>query len=318
MVSVIVPVYNAEAFLTDCIDSILCQIYKDFELILVDDGSTDRSGMICDYFAAKDKRVKVIRKANGGVSKARNTGLEAAQGDYIAFCDCDDQYDLDYLSWMVDALQKNKADMAVCNYYYKTGHICNAPFSGGFSRIISIEDLYQRIFLSNEIGGFVWNKLFRRELLEGVRFQEDMKICEDTHFVTAAALKAEKIFYLCKPLYYYSIREDSAVGQIENLISMKHTSKYTDAYLRLMKDFQLSEQMIQYVRCGIYRLAVHLKCDYQIAGGRDRPFKASLDRDIKEHQKYYLQEKSISSNVKLRTLANSRFNLRRFKRRRTC
>lgn len=318
MVSVIVPVYNAEKYLSDCVESILNQFYKDFELILINDGSKDRSGQICDHFAERDSRVIVIHRENEGVSKARNAGLEIARGEYVAFCDCDDQYDQNYLLCMMDAIKKNGADMVICNYWYKKDHLCTVPFSGGLSRMISKEALYQRIFLSNEIGGFVWNKLFRSELLEGIHFQEDMKICEDTYFVTAAMMRASKIYYLCKPLYYYSLREGSAVSRVENLISMKHTSKYSDAYYRMIQDFPLSEQMKNYVRCGIYRLAVHVKCDYQLTKGEDRPFKANLNRDIAQNQKYFLREHSIAPTSKLRALANSRFNLRRFKRTKSC
>ena len=118
MISIIVPVYNVEKYLSRCLDSILVQTYRDFELILVDDGSTDRSGAICDEYASRDERIKLIRQSNQGLSVARNVGLDAARGDYIGFVDSDDYIHPETYQILLDALLKYDADLSVCGFNY--------------------------------------------------------------------------------------------------------------------------------------------------------------------------------------------------------
>ena len=116
MISVIVPVYNVEPYLRECIESILGQTYRDFELILVNDGSTDDSGTICDEYAAQDTRIRVLHQKNSGVSVARNVGLDSVQGEYIAFVDSDDRVSKDYLAYLNDLIQIECADIACCDF----------------------------------------------------------------------------------------------------------------------------------------------------------------------------------------------------------
>ena len=122
-VSIIVPVYNVSTYLDECIQSVLNQTYKNFELLLVDDGSTDNSGEICDKYATQDERVKVIHQQNGGAGKAKNTALDEATGDYIAFLDGDDCFDVGYVKTMLDAMERNGADIVQCalSRFYKSG-----------------------------------------------------------------------------------------------------------------------------------------------------------------------------------------------------
>lgn len=191
MVSVIVPVFNAEIYLCSCVNSILKQTYRDFELLLIDDGSTDQSAKICDDFQNKDARIKVIHNKNHGVSYSRNTGLLLAKGKFIAFCDADDMYEKGYLQKLVDAAENQAADIVICNYSYfcQTGvkTVSNKP-----SGFIEKDEIYRRIFIDNTIGGFVWNKLFRKRLIEDIKFDLNMQICEDTFFLCKALKNAKK------------------------------------------------------------------------------------------------------------------------------
>ena len=124
MISVIVPVYNVEPYLRECIESILGQTYRDFELILVNDGSTDDSGTICDEYAAQDTRIRVLHQKNSGVSVARNVGLDSVQGEYITFVDSDDRVSKDYLAYLNDLIQIECADIACCDFLQNQEFLC--------------------------------------------------------------------------------------------------------------------------------------------------------------------------------------------------
>jgi len=315
MVSIIVPVYNVERELPNCIDAVLRQTYSDFELLLVDDGSTDGSGAICDRYAARDPRIRVWHTENRGVSHARNTGLQHAGGTYVAFCDGDDAYRETYLEQMLSAAEKTAVDLVICSYNCKTDSGIRQPYPAGQSRYLTSEEVFARIFLSNEIGGFVWNKLFRREVLRGLAFRQDMQICEDTCFVVGAMQNCKSIFYLCKPLYDYTVRRSSAVNRVSNLVNPDGTSKFSCAFRRILAEYPLSETMRAYVRCGIFWMAASVKCDYRNTGGTDRRVIQNLNTDARETLGVYWRCAGIPLGRKMVTTANWLLNLRGWKRR---
>lgn len=314
MISIIVPVYNVEAYLPGCIEAVLKQTYPSFELLLIDDGSKDASGDICDRYAVQDPRIRVWHIENSGVSNARNIGLQHARGEYVAFCDADDAYREDYLEQLLAAAEKTSADIVICSYYCKTESGISQPYPGGQSRFLSQEEVFERIFLRNEIGGFVWNKLFRRELLKDVAFRRDMQICEDTYFVVSAMQNCRRIYYLCEPLYYYYIRQTSAVNRVDNLITPEGVSKFTTVFRRILADFSLSDRMKEYVQCGIFWMASSVKCDYKNTGGRDRRIIRNLNRDARETLAVYWKCRELPLRQKAVTTANWLLNIRGLKR----
>lgn len=186
MISIILPIYNAEQYLHRCIDSILAQSYTDFELLLINDGSKDASGAICDEYATKDSRVRVFHKENGGVSSARNLGLDNAQGGYITFCDADDYVGPNWLAAYSEAIA-NKVDLAIQGYYAIDGDNTVEkqlqPHSG--NTIEAKRQLVADLF-AQEVYYYLWVKLFRRELLEAhhIRFDEQSVLGEDTQFIS--------------------------------------------------------------------------------------------------------------------------------------
>lgn len=214
MISVIIPVYNVKNYLEECIKSIINQTYKNFEVIIVDDGSTDGSAKICDYYANLDRRINCIHIENAGVSNARNIGINNSKGDYIAFCDSDDKYSPDFLLEMISTAERTKADIVICSYYYSNNGINRAITKQKESQFISREELFEKIFINNEIGGFVWNKIFKKSIIDNIRFDTDLKICEDTDFLCSITQKGCKMYYLSKPLYYYSVRENLSLIHI--------------------------------------------------------------------------------------------------------
>ena len=179
-ISVIVPVYNAGKYLHRCVDSILAQTFTDFELLLIDDGSKDRSASICDEYAAKDARVRVFHKENGGVSSARNVGLDNANGDYIMFVDSDD-YMLPHMCELMTAtIEHKKADLVVCG---------TTETGGGYWRPVADEDyslaqLKENFvpLLHTELLSPPWNKIFKRSVIGEQRFLEDVSFGEDLMF----------------------------------------------------------------------------------------------------------------------------------------
>lgn len=211
-VSVIVPIYNTEEYLRECIDSILSQTYTDLEIILVDDGSTDNSGVICDEYAEKDSRVRVFHKENGGVSSARNYGLDRVTGEYLSFIDSDDLVKPKYVQIMLETVKKTKADIVVCrlmhgnknaisdfeNYQYKE------PLE---YKKVSVADYSpnNKYARNNSEAG-----LFAVSLTEGIRFAQDLWIGEDLLFFHQLLKRAGEFVYVEEQLYYYRYREGSA------------------------------------------------------------------------------------------------------------
>ena len=188
-ISVIVPVYNAEKYLHRCIDSVLAQTYKDFELLLIDDGSKDSSGAICDEYAAKDTRVRVFHKENGGVSSARNLGLDNAQGEWITFVDSDDYIEENFLESFEGNLDADLVvgNMIICEAGKSPSDIDAHIVPGKYCPIQSVlkGNLTKTVFCAP------WGKLFRNDGIRDLRFDVGMTICEDTKFVYNYIAKAK-------------------------------------------------------------------------------------------------------------------------------
>lgn len=206
-ISVIVPIYQVEAYLEECIASIVAQTHRNLEIILVDDESPDNCGVICDSWVKKDSRIRVIHKANGGLSDARNAGIEAATGDYIAFVDSDDWIQPDMYEKLLAALLRENADICACNILscYPTrqaAYGCKAYTVGDSEKILSM--LYQDTMYPVS----ALNKLYRRSLWNDIRFPKG-KICEDAFTTYLLADKAETIVLIPEALYCYRIRENS-------------------------------------------------------------------------------------------------------------
>ncbi len=213
LVSVIVPVYNVAKYLSRCLDSILTQTYKNLEIILVDDGSTDRSGQICDSYAATDLRVRVLHKANGGVSSARNCGIEESRGEYISFVDPDDYISPHMYETLLHCAQQHQVDMVICKYIEEKidgeRSVSVFPYTGNFL-YLSMEE-WMNQFITTIGYQTVWNKLFTRKIIGNTRFLTEFVRAEDVYFSAEIARKLSRIFVCDQPLYFYVHREDSTM-----------------------------------------------------------------------------------------------------------
>lgn len=216
-ISVIIPVYNVEMYLTKCIESVINQTYNNIEIILVDDGSTDKSGKICDYFSKRDSRIKVIHKENGGLSDARNVGLQNASGDYIAFVDSDDWLEEDMYECLYNLIYEYQADISMCaaNSVDVDGKIVGSgrfPDKGKNYENVKVyvdsEILKAHLSKTNDINAGVWNKLYRRNIVDGIEFPKS-KLYEDVFTMYKYLDRASKVVKTRSHKYNYFQREDS-------------------------------------------------------------------------------------------------------------
>lgn len=242
-ISVIVPVYNVEQYLPRCIDSILVQTFTDFELLLIDDGSTDSSGDICDEYAKKDNRIRVFHKKNGGVSSARNVGLDNAKGEWLAFIDSDDTVDTEYLSLNesedADIIEKG---FTVCDEF---GNVIR--HSHVTDKCISSQEEFFRIYVNNWIGP-LWNKLIRRSIVKNSHFNTDVQIGEDLLFFLSFIANIRKYKYSQIGTYCYFLRNSSAMGRLEK--NPQHRIRVTFDNIKHIENI-LSAENLYYLRNGI-------------------------------------------------------------------
>ena len=215
-ISVIVPIYNVEPFLRRCVDSLLRQTYTDFELILVDDGSPDNCGSICDEYAVSDPRVRVVHKPNGGLSDARNAGLAIAQGEYIAFVDSDDWVAKDYLERLMTALTDTGADICECDVFRTSGDENISPIEQRAPSIFSTVNALEQLIYDGIFRQHVWNKLYRREVIADILFPKG-KTNEDEFWTYRVFGNAKKAAKISDVLYFYFQRPGSIMGETYSL-----------------------------------------------------------------------------------------------------
>lgn len=227
MISVIVPVYNVAAYLDQCIESICRQTYRDLEIILVDDGSTDDSGRICDFYAAGDSRILVIHKENGGLVSARKAGMTAAHGSYIAYVDGDDWIEETMYEKLMHCLTRMDVDVAMCGRYEDTGDFSKAVFQGikqgKYDKKRMTELIYPNMIVNGKFFNWgifpgVWDKLFKREYIEPFQMEVDERICmgEDAVCVYPCLLHVESIYILEECLYHYRQTASSMIKKSES------------------------------------------------------------------------------------------------------
>lgn len=258
LVTVIVPVYNVEQYLRKCIESIMSQSYTNLEIILVDDGATDSSGSICDEYKDKDKRIKVIHKNNGGLSSARNAGLQVATGDYISYVDSDDYIQKNFIEELINLCLLSDKGFACINFQEfiveekEDVRRENDVQPQLFDEISFIKEIVDRDRKSN-ITYCVWSKLFRKDIIKDMEFPEG-KTYEDILYTTKAAINAKGCIYKNVKLYNYRIREGS--------ISKSHYKEGFDT--RLLTDrLSIQVEQLEYIDKNISsRLSNIIKFEY--------------------------------------------------------
>ena len=213
LVSIIIPVYNAETYLQRCVSSLLGQTYKQIEIILVNDGSSDNSGKLCEEYSKIDDRIKVIHKENGGAATARNKGLDEARGKYICFVDSDDYVSCEYIETLYNLLVENNADIAQCDYLLTFKGDSQIPKKEKVVSNYTGMEMLKRFQIENDFRiklVVVWNKIYKREIFDDIRFPEGI-IYEDEAIIPKILFKAKRITYTTEKLYAYFMSENSVM-----------------------------------------------------------------------------------------------------------
>ena len=215
MISIIIPVYNAEKYLDRCIKSVIEQIYTNIEVITINDGSSDGSGEICDSYAIRDNRIRVVQQMNKGVSYARNIGIHISRGDYIVFVDSDDWVMSTYVWELYNGVIESSVDMAIVDYYTEINNQLDYNTKDDRIRnIFNCSEALDLIYDKDKYLGYLWNKIFSAKRIREINllFDERIKIWEDLLFCCQYINKIKKIVYIRKPLYVYMHHEDSTVS----------------------------------------------------------------------------------------------------------
>lgn len=281
-ISVIVPVYNVKDYIKDCIDSIVSQTYKNIEIILVDDGSTDGSGSICDEYALSDERVKVIHKKNGGLSSARNEGLKNVTGDYIGFVDSDDILSINMYFELFENMKKYNAEIAICNMCYTIDLFDTVKVKK--TRILNRTKALRCLSIAKPFGSHVCNKLFDLKVIKNIRFPEK-KTYEDLYTVYKWVANAHKVIYVNNYLYYYrpnpkgitklnfsQSNMDMIYGNLELLDYMK-------------KNYRCN---VKYVRMSLAKVSVALLRKLSLSDEIDTKYIVELQKHLRHNILYLL------------------------------
>ena len=266
-ISVIVPIYRVEDYLHRCIDSIIHQTYSNLEIILVDDGSDDKCAVICDGFALLDNRIRVIHKENGGLSSARNMGLEVATGQLIAFVDPDDYINHHMYEKMVEQLIRFDADIVMCNckYVYADG-LHESPETCIEIRDIQIFDghkaqyLMCKDYLSRVIYTVAWNKLYKKELFEGIKYPEG-RIHEDEARTHELLYKANTICYVKEPFYYYYQRPEGIVYSNDKSL---RKLQLIDAYIDRLVFYRINDEFDLWEKEAVHAMRTYCRLQYEL------------------------------------------------------
>ena len=303
MISVIVPVYNVEKYIEDCIQSILQQTYKDFELLLIDDGSPDNSGIICNRFADGDCRIRVIHKENQGVSAARNDGLALAKGEYVCFIDSDDYVDENYLSLLANNMVSG--GMAACKMYSS-----GDAFQSTHRESLKQDEAQISCFSAHGMGGCVGGKLYDAEIIRTnvLKFEESLTICEDLLFVIQYLQHVtSNVVWNYSALYYYRPNQEGAVKRrfrLHKNYSVKELSEVTA--LELCHDYLLPNQEVHSAwRSRMVKASVNTIRTMTANQIEDEEKKNSLMRLIRHNTMECMKSKYLAISSKVSILACS-------------
>ena len=287
-ISIIIPVYNVEQYIKNCLESVINQTYDNWEIILIDDGSTDNSKAIYENIAIKNDKIKIFKQTNKGVSAARNLGIEKAQGDYIVFLDADDWIEKKFLERMLEVIENEDADIVQCNFYYANNrsnierkHIRPSYSIRNNMDELQLDTLYREYDEKKNhksVGAMrgVWGKIFKSNLIKKIRFNENIDVFEDGIFVLNALQNSKKVVLIDEYYYYYWMTENSS--------NSKYKPSFTNTTIKIFQsisDFidknQKSNEFKEYFNIMVFEM-----------------ISTTIDKDIFNiHSKYSKKEKII-------------------------
>lgn len=307
LVSVIVPVYNVEKYLARCVNSILNQTYRNLEVILVDDGAKDNSGAICDGFAQKDSRVRVIHKENGGLSSARNAGIDIAQGAYLEFVDSDDWLEEDAVEKLLQCALRNQVELVIGGRYdvsestgKKKQGLCPCK-----EEILDAEAVVGRIFHWDNCDSAACDKLFARRLFREIRFPLGV-VCEDVPVMYRIVLDAGRVALLNKPIYNYFHRKGSISITTAEEITDKtfHFSRHTaQIYAYIREHHPAIEPQARFLRVrSLYHILLLLEQSEEDTRIRFAEEYCHARRELRKHTGFILKNSYFGKKEKITDL----------------
>ena len=299
IISIIGPVYNVEDYIEKCIKSILDQSFREFELILVDDGSLDMSGKICDEYAKNDQRIKVIHKKNGGVSSARNEGIKVARGEYIAFVDSDDFINKDMYKILYKNSKEYDADISVCDFEYVSNNKESVGITCEFKNnivIYSNEEALNKLYSNENIKFIVaWNKLYKKYLFSSIYY--DINRCHEDEFIIHKLFyNANKIVSCSEKLYYYyenyksTMRVDFNINRLDIIEAMKSRMNFFRKKNLIELEYKTQNMYLYYFIPYYYRTKNKLK---------NKSKSKELKKDFKKVYKYLLKNPKYNIKAKI-------------------
>lgn len=297
LVSMIIPVYNVAPYLRRCLDSVLRQTYTNLEILLIDDGSSDGSGAICDEYAGKDARVCVVHKENGGLSDARNSGLKQAAGEYVSFIDSDDYVADQYVELLLGKLQQYQADVSICGYLEFNGmEALKADENAAemvFDRKTALENLlYQKYYTTS-----AWGRLYRRELWKDIWFPKG-KLYEDLAVIYRVFAKSSKAVYLERRLYYYFQRPGSIIRSFDP----KNALDRVDHAKEIMHFIGKNEPSLKKAAASRLLASAVLVLDGVPAGPAHQDIEETLKQEIRKTRKTVLWDSQARTANRLAAL----------------
>ncbi len=277
LISIIIPVYKVERYLDRCVKSVLAQDFPDFELLLIDDGSPDRCGKMCDNWAGQDERIRVYHQTNRGISGARNCGLDHVRGRYISFIDADDWVTKDYLSYLMSLFVEQCAVTACNHTVVRNGKKKNNVKAGRERRILTRKEAYEEVLFHGCVDVSGWGKLYKREVFDGFRFPEG-KLFEDTYLFGDILNKTSLLVFGNKPCYFYEMHEESLVNRSfteMNLDYIEASKKLAQYAVEAYPDLKVGAvRRINHARLSVLRYME--KCDGKYHQLRNRMRKEIL------------------------------------------
>lgn len=289
-VSVIIPVYNAEKYILRCLNSVATQTYDNLEILVIDDGSTDKSGILCDQMARNYNSINVIHSENFGVSHARNLGLDIATGKYVCFVDSDDWVEPDFVRVMVKGIQDTQADLVMCGWYKEGSIISVDDQQGNLTNVQMLEHLYCR---KKDQAFALWNKIFKMKYVS--RFDTELSYLEDGLFICDYLKRVKYAGFVNNPVYHYMINEGSITHDYHITPRRLSAIKASEKMLQEMSEFPSVYRLakVQYQRMLRWILFTGYRCgDYQ----QLKPYIPLL----KKYRIDLLKSRQLSVKMKLR------------------
>lgn len=305
LISIIVPVYNVEKYIDKCLYSLVNQTYKNIEIIIVDDGSPDNCPKICDEWAKRDDRIKVVHKENGGLSSARNVGIDNAKGEYLAFVDSDDWIDLNTFEFAYKMISSDGYDLATFALLPEFDTETKQCISDYDINVCNQKELFNLILDTDYVCGYAWNKLFKRNIVGDLRFDESLLSCEDIDFCARYATKCKRAVYTTAKLYHYRQRNDSMTGEYK--YNVRKLSVLT-AYENIMSIYKMYDSEDYYkLERNYLKIALNIKGRMILSKVKDDAVKNRLERIIKQYYPIVINNPNNSVSVKANIIVTRLF-----------